>query len=83
MNQGILFNDQFDIKPQEICFVAQLQGMKIKCIIDFQMLSNLSGETVNATNAATIYEEYRFDIEELAEQAINHECYQDDGSVRI
>ena len=83
MNQSVLFNDQFDVNPQGIYFNAQQQGMQIVCFIGFETLSKLADRAVDVKNAATIYEEYRFDIEELAEQAIDHEYYQDDGSIKL
>lgn len=86
MNQSILFPDlqTWQEDKQYITFPAQQSGLMITCIINLDNLSELTGEAIKDKNQALLaFEEYRFDIEELAEQLIEDEAFNNDGQICI
>lgn len=86
MNQSILFPElqTWQEDKQQIVFIAQQSGLSIDCIITVASLSQLKGENiVGEEQALHIFSEYRFDIEELAEQLIEDEDFNHDGQIEI
>ena len=80
MNQAVLFNDDvsFDEQLQQLTFSAISGGQLIKCTIK---LANFKLE--NKSDALAYFHLYKFDYEELAEQLIEDEDYDDNGLIVI
>ena len=89
MNQSILFPDlqQWNSESQSMVFVAQSQGMNICCYISAIKLSKLAGLEVssitNEQQAVLIFEQCRFDIEDLAEELIEAEDFDELGHIQL
>ena len=91
MNQSIIFPDLQDWQhaSQSVVFPAQQQGANIECRISLAKLVALSGTNLAATdlNIATqvlaVFEDYRFDIEEMVEALIEQELFDELGRVII
>lgn len=81
MNQSILFDDAIHLDDESVHFKAQQQGMTIHCSISYARLSHISGLAVHAKNAQSVFNGYRFDIEELAENAIYAEAFDALGNI--
>lgn len=86
MNQSILFPDvqSWDETTQQIRFPAQCQGALIECIVAVTVLEQLSGQQITGEETAvSIFSQYRFDCEELAEQLIEDEAYNALGQIDL
>ncbi|MFV0596333.1 DUF1488 domain-containing protein [Shewanella sp.] len=90
MNQSILFPDlqHWDETQKHICFIAQQQGMNIKCYISAQKLAQLNdfSPQPNSDEAAAmlaIFDAVRFDAEEMAEALIEAEEFDEFGAVHL
>ena len=86
MNQAIIFPDEqrWSEELQAIVFPAQVSGLLIECLVKGDALSRLSGKNIDSPEQAlTCFEELRFDLEELAEQAIEAEEYDSSGRIQI
>lgn len=86
MNQSILFPDiqYWDDIRQGVRFSAQQSGALIECGISKQGLETLSGQViVSAQQAMQIFNAFRFDIEEMAEELIEDELFSDEGTIEI
>ncbi|MCT7942850.1 MULTISPECIES: DUF1488 domain-containing protein [Shewanella] len=83
MNQNLIFGDDVTALESAVRFSAQQQGQVIQCLISFSSLTKLSSLLVTVNNAVTVFEQIRFDIEELAEKAIKDELFEDDGSILL
>ncbi|CAH0541894.1 DUF1488 domain-containing protein [Vibrio marisflavi] len=86
MNQSIIFPDEqrWDEALEAIVFPVQVSGMLVECIAKSQVLSKLSGEKIeSAQQAIECFKQVRFDVEELAEQAIEEEEYDSSGRIQI
>jgi hypothetical protein len=83
MNQNLIFGDDVTALENAVRFSAQQQGQVILCLISFSSLTKLSSLLVTVNNAVTVFEQIRFDIEELAEKAIKDELFEDDGSILL
>ncbi|QJY40919.1 DUF1488 domain-containing protein [Vibrio cholerae] len=86
MNQSILFPDlqQWDEQKQDVEFFAQQNGALIPCLVARQVLQELSGEALAVSqHVMTAFSEWRFDLEELAEQAIENEMFNSLGQIEI
>ncbi|MGF1722777.1 DUF1488 domain-containing protein [Vibrio kyushuensis] len=86
MNQSILFPDIQDWNEEKkvISFSAQQSGALIECSISVSQLERLSDKKIVSTQLALeIFKEYRFDIEELAEELIEQEEFDTSGSIEI
>ncbi len=84
MNQNIIFSDDmtWDDELASIQFTGQQQGMTIRCYIGLDALSQLSQEMVSdQQHAISMFEQYRFDIEELAEELIEQEAFDEQGRI--
>ncbi len=86
MNQSILFPDsqRWDDANQRIVFPAQQNGALIECSISCDELEKISGYTIKTgEQALAVFNDCRFDLEELAEQLIDDELFNDDGKIVI
>lgn len=88
MNQAILFSDdeQFLKQQQQLRFHALYQGKLIPCFISIKQLCQLAEQTnlaINEKQALTLFDQYRFDIEELAERQIYNEQITQDGHIYL
>lgn len=83
MNQSIIFSDDatWDDELASIQFTGQQQGMTILCYISLNELSQLSQEVVEQQQAKSVFEQYRFDIEDLAEELIEQEAFDEKGRI--
>ncbi|MCL1059543.1 DUF1488 domain-containing protein [Shewanella gelidimarina] len=89
MNQSILFPDLQDWEPQalSVVFPVQVQGVNVECRIGLAKLAELSATALSAdqhdiaSKALTIFDEYRFDIEDEVEQLIEQESFDELGRV--
>ncbi|MDW6002291.1 DUF1488 family protein [Vibrio mangrovi] len=76
MNQSILFPDDqsWDEASQQVHFPAQCQGALVECIVAVSELEQISGQKIaGREDALSIFSQYRFDFEELAERLIENE----------
>ncbi|MGF1698414.1 DUF1488 domain-containing protein [Vibrio lamellibrachiae] len=86
MNQSILFPDiqNWNEEKKVINFSAQQSGALIECSISISQLELLSDKKIVSPQLALeIFKEYRFDIEELAEELIEQEEFDASGSIEI
>jgi len=90
MNQSILFPDlqYWDYAQGQICFMAQSQGMNIKCYISAAKLRELNDfseqpSTDEAAAMLALFDAVRFDAEEMAEDLIEAEEFDEFGAVRL
>lgn len=90
MNQSVLFPDlqYWDYAHRRICFVAQAQGVNIKCYISATKLHQLHGTTEptsvdEAAAMLAIFDAVRFDAEDIAEELIAAEAFDDFGAVTL
>jgi hypothetical protein len=86
MNQSILFNDQqtWAEDKRAVIFVAQQSGHLIECIVFVSYLEVLAQQPINDKEAAyKAFAEYRFDLEELAEELIDGEEFNQLGQIEI
>lgn len=86
MNQSIIFsdNEQYNKNLQQIEFKAQHQGTLINCIISVKDLCKINGQKTNErSELLALFETFRFDLEELAEQMINEQAFAQDGNIYI
>lgn len=86
MNQSIIFADlqTWDEQKRTMMFPAQQSGALIECIVAQAELEKLSGQTINnGQHALDVFTQYRFDLEELAEQLIEDEAFNRDGQIEV
>ena len=92
MNQSILFPDiqQWDEAAQFVRFPAQQAGALIECKISLVSLAELNNiefiETIAediGQRALEVFSQARFDIEELAEELIEDEAFDQFGEIQI
>ncbi|MCH1931739.1 DUF1488 domain-containing protein [Shewanella sp. A25] len=90
MNQSILFPDlqYWDDNNKQICFIAQLQGMNIKCYISAEKLAQLNDfspqpSSDEAAAMLALFDAVRFDAEEMAEELIEAEEFDEFGAVHL
>ncbi|WP_070970307.1 DUF1488 domain-containing protein [Vibrio sonorensis] len=86
MNQSILFPDiqTWDEDGKRVIFSAQQSGALIECLVSIDELSKLSGQAVKSGDEAiAIFKQYRFDIEELAEECIEDENFNPLGQIEV
>ncbi|GLT13352.1 DUF1488 domain-containing protein [Vibrio algivorus] len=83
MNQNILFVDRYewDCERQAVVFQAQQAGQLIDCIVSLGLLSQLDNANVSKENALAVFERVRFDLEDIAEQAIEKEEFSPTGEI--
>ncbi len=86
MNQSILFPDiqLWDEVSQSVNFSAQQSGALIECFVTKQKLEKLSGSLIETEQAAIkVFTDYRFDLEEMAEELIEDEAFNEEGHIII
>lgn len=85
MNQNILFPDiqTWVAKRKVVIFPAQQAGQLIECIISLDKLSELAGYQIQEDKVLIEFEALRFDLEELAEEAIEDEIFNLAGDVEL
>ncbi|EPN4956116.1 MULTISPECIES: DUF1488 domain-containing protein [Vibrio] len=86
MNQSILFPDMqsWDEVSQSVNFAAQQSGALIECFVTKQKLEKLSGSELDAEQAVlSAFIDYRFDLEEIAEELIQDEAFNEEGHIII
>ncbi|MBF9001090.1 MULTISPECIES: DUF1488 family protein [Vibrio] len=86
MNQSILFTDiqHWDEARQSVGFTAQQSGALIECWIDKGGLEALSGMVITSgQQALQVFSSLRFDIEELAEELIEDDRYNEAGEIEV
>ncbi|KJY82476.1 transcriptional regulator [Vibrio galatheae] len=86
MNQSILFPDIQSWVPdkQAVLFSAQQAGALIHCLVSKTELEKLSGQVIsNQQQALEVFVQYRFDLEELAEQLIEDEEFNTEGIIEV
>lgn len=86
MNQSILFPDiqSWDEVSQSVNFSAQQSGALIECFVTKQKLEKLSGSLIETKQAAIkVFTDYRFDLEEMAEELIEDEAFNEEGHIII
>lgn len=86
MNQSIIFTDQavWSDSSKEVIFTAQQQGQLIECRVAISYLEQLSQLKIEQEQAALkVFSEYRFDLEDLAEELIEAEEFNTSGQIEI
>ncbi|MDK9739188.1 DUF1488 family protein [Vibrio sp. D404a] len=85
MNQSILFPDiqTWDEENQSVVFPAQQSGALIECLVSLEQLAKLAGREVESDQALSVFNELRFDLEELAEELIEEEEFNSSGQIEI
>lgn len=86
MNQSILFPDMqsWDEASQSVNFAAQQSGALIECYVTKQKLEKLGGSLIETEHAAIkVFTDYRFDLEEIAEELIEDEAFDEEGHIII
>ncbi|QYJ86102.1 DUF1488 domain-containing protein [Shewanella mesophila] len=86
MNQSVIFGDscQWDTDRSSVHFVAQQQGMTIDCYINLAALLALSGlEEAQPQQVIALFEQFRFDIEDRAQELIDQEAVDEQGCLVI
>jgi hypothetical protein len=86
MNQSVIFPDiqSWCNDTQKVCFPAQHSGHLIECFISLSALKKISGKlTIDSSNALEVFVQYRFDIEEMAENEIENDHYDEQGYIEI
>ncbi|MDN3608580.1 DUF1488 domain-containing protein [Vibrio ostreicida] len=86
MNQAILFADiqTWDEKRQSIRFPAQQSGGLVECFVSTLELEKLAGQKINTPQQALdLFSHHRFEIEELAEELIEAEAFNEQGYLEV
>ncbi|CAM3136130.1 DUF1488 domain-containing protein [Vibrio mytili] len=86
MNQSILFPDiqSWDESSQSVNFPAQQSGALIECYVTKQKLTKMSGLSVECEQQAIeAFIAFRFDLEEMAEELIEDEAFNEEGYIMI
>ncbi|MGC9459827.1 DUF1488 domain-containing protein [Vibrio genomosp. F10] len=86
MNQSILFPDMqnWDENLERVSFPAQQAGALIECYISMEQLGKLSAQEVKSPQQALdVFNQYRFDIEEIVEEKIEQEEWTSSGSIDV
>ncbi|KLV04995.1 DUF1488 domain-containing protein [Photobacterium ganghwense] len=86
MNQNILFPDlqQWDEQQQAVMFPAQQGGSLIACWVSLQWLVQHCQQPLSTeAEIMAAFGQYRFDLEEIAEDLIEEEAFNQDGEIHI
>ncbi|MBV7300855.1 DUF1488 domain-containing protein [Enterovibrio paralichthyis] len=86
MNQNILFPDlqHWDAEKQAVGFLAQQAGALIPCFISLADLGKRAQQKLETEEAILkVFNQYRFDLEELAEEAIEEEDFNVLGEIWV
>ncbi len=86
MNQSILFPDiqSWDESSQSVNFPAQQSGALIECYVTKQKLAKMNGSDIEGEQQAIeAFIACRFDLEEIAEELIEDEAFNEEGHIVI
>ncbi|MDF2155114.1 DUF1488 domain-containing protein [Vibrio sp. CAU 1672] len=86
MNQSILFPDiqSWDEASQSVSFPAQQSGALIECYVTKHKLAKISGSIIETEQQAlSAFGDCRFDLEEIAEELIEDEAFNQEGHIII
>ncbi len=86
MNQSILFPElqSWDELLQSVNFPAQQSGALIECYVTKQKLAKMSASDVEGEQQAiAAFIACRFDLEEIAEELIEDEAFDEEGHIII
>lgn len=84
MNQSVIFGDTLTLAKQGVYFTAQQQGQSITCYISSDSLARLADKpSIAIEQIESLFEEYRFDIEEWAEILIASEAYNEQDEIHL
>ncbi len=86
MNQSILFPDMqsWDEPSQSVRFPAQQSGALIECYVTKQKLVKMSGSDIKSEQQALeAFVACRFDLEDIAEELIEDEAFNEEGHIVI
>lgn len=86
MNQDILFADiqLWDSNRQAVNFPAQQAGALITCWVSLDWLQKKADKPLTEeADILSAFSVYRFDLEELAEEMIENEDFDQDGDIEI
>ncbi|WP_407331758.1 DUF1488 domain-containing protein [Enterovibrio sp. 27052020O] len=86
MNQSILFSDgqRVDADKQAVRFDAQQYGALIPCFVAIADLQKRHQDTLMTKKAIlTVFSQHRFDYEDLAEEAIEAEDFNERGEIWV
>lgn len=86
MNQDILFPDlqEWQASGQRVYFPAQAMGALIPCYIGKGELERMAAQALHTEDEVLrAFDALRFDIEELATQAIEEQAFTPDGAIVI
>ncbi|MGO2510193.1 MAG: DUF1488 domain-containing protein [Vibrio hibernica] len=85
MNQNILFPDiqTWQSDRQAVVFPAQQAGQLIECVISIDKLAKMIGYEVSPEQVLKVFDALRFDLEDLAEEAIEEESFNLAGEVEL
>ncbi|BDM62578.1 transcriptional regulator [Shewanella sp. NFH-SH190041] len=86
MNQNILFPDlqSWDAGKQQVVFPVQVEGRTLFCVISVKKLAQISGVNgITADNVLTVFNDARFDIEDMTEALVEDEAYDDQGHINL
>ena len=80
MNQAILFNDDVHYSSQKkaLQFSAMVAGSTVTCIINMECFAE-----PQAASPLDYFNQFKFDYEDIAEQLIKDERYNDEGQIII
>ncbi|WP_299020641.1 DUF1488 domain-containing protein [uncultured Photobacterium sp.] len=86
MNQDILFADiqLWDSNRQAVNFPAQQAGALITCWVSLAWLQKeVDKPLIEEADILSTFSVYRFDLEELAEELIEEEEFNQDGDIEV
>ncbi|MGF1742599.1 DUF1488 domain-containing protein [Vibrio profundum] len=86
MNQSVLFPDRqhWDEKRQVVSFPVQASGLLIECFVSKGYLETSVGdELLQERQIMLAFENLRFDLEELVEQLLEEEAFNEEGHLVI
>ncbi|OEF26035.1 DUF1488 domain-containing protein [Vibrio rumoiensis] len=85
MNQNILFPDiqTWVAKRKAVIFPAQQAGQLIECVVSLEKLSEMTGYPIQEDKILLAFDALRFDLEDLAEEAIEDENFNLAGEVEL
>ncbi|WP_025822982.1 DUF1488 domain-containing protein [Shewanella marina] len=86
MNQDVIFADiqYWDSEQQKMIFPAQSQGMNISCCISLERLKQISEQDpITEAEIMAVFNDSRFDIEDIAEALIEAEAFDEQGLIQL
>jgi len=86
MNQSILFPDvqEWNAELEAVVFPAQQSGALIECVVSSKELQKICGISIhNGQQALAAFADVRFDLEELAEELIEDEAFNQLGQIEV